>query len=526
MVEKLVDFHFKANKKIITEGENGELCYFIKEGNVVCVKNNKIISTISKGGYFGEQALLANSLRTATVIAETNVNCIGLNRNHLEEALGSQLEKVILLNSINIAFSRSELFSKLDKTQKNKIIEGLQIIKYPSDSLVIEENTSKKSKIWLVLHGKLKTSTEIFADSFMCIGDSEISSNSDEYFNENIYAAEDTDIGVIIMENVLECIGYNKCNLTIEDIKALKKINILRELPSGKLKEIIRCLNREKFSNSQVIVEQNTPGDQLFLIQSGTVDIIKDGVILRSITKNDYFGERSLLFDEVRTASAVAQGEVYCWVLSKQDFISNLHEISKKIIMKRIEMQDCKVKLSDLKYLKVLGKGAFGTVFLVAEIKTHALYALKVISKKKVERYGLHDYIILERNILKALNHPFILKLITNFEDSKKIYLLTEYVNGLNLYDLIRNSKHIPEENSKFYIACLILILEYLHERNIVYRDLKPENIRVEDDGYLKLLDFGSSKAIEERAYTVIGTPHFMAPEMILGQGYGFNADY
>ena len=115
---------YRAGEKIVSEGDPGDLFYLIKEGTVSCSQRSKEIRQMFRGDFFGEQALLANSLRTATVIAETNVNCIGLNRNHLEEALGSQLEKVILLNSINIAFSRSELFSKLDKSTE-KTMEPL-----------------------------------------------------------------------------------------------------------------------------------------------------------------------------------------------------------------------------------------------------------------------------------------------------------------------------------------------------------------------------------------------------------------
>ena len=189
-------------------------------------------------------------------------------------------------------------------------------------------------------------------------------------------------------------------------------------------------------------------------------------------------------------------------------------------------MQDSSVKLSDLAFIKVIGKGAYGKVFLVCEKTKDMFYALKVTSKKLIKRFELQDYIILERNILKALDHPFILKLVKNYEDTNNIYLLTEYVRGLDLFDLMRILNSITENDSKFYVACIILILEYLHERKIIYRDLKPENVRIDEDGYPKLIDFGTSKAISGRTYTIIGTPHYMAPEIILGQGYSYNADY
>ena len=526
LVEKLIEFQYLPNKKIITEGEHGDFCYFVKEGNVVCLRNKQIINRISQGGYFGEQALLSNSVRTATVIAETNVKCIALRRNDLEEMLGSELKKIILENSTRITIARSDVLSKLDKNQQNSLMDCLETVKYNKNTLLIEAGTLKKSNIWLILHGKLKNSSGIVAESFSCIGDLEISSNSEALFEENIFTAEDTDVGVTTRESFLACIGYDKCNLSIEEIKALKRVSILRILPSGKFAALCSCLTSEKFADNEIIVKQNSPGNQLFFIQYGTVEIFQDGVIIRSITKNDYFGERSLLFDELRTASVIAKGEVCCWTLSKQDFTSILPETSRKLIMRRIEMQDSSVKLSDLAFIKVIGKGAYGKVFLVCEKTKDMFYALKVTSKKLIKRFELQDYIILERNILKALDHPFILKLVKNYEDTNNIYLLTEYVRGLDLFDLMRILNSITENDSKFYVACIILILEYLHERKIIYRDLKPENVRIDEDGYPKLIDFGTSKAISGRTYTIIGTPHYMAPEIILGQGYSYNADY
>jgi cGMP-dependent protein kinase len=101
-----------------------------------------------------------------------------------------------------------------------------------------------------------------------------------------------------------------------------------------------------------------------------------------------------------------------------------------------------------------------------------------------------------------------------------------EYVKGHDLFDVLRSIDILKESDTMFYASCLVLILEYLHSLQIVYRDLKPENVMIDHEGYPKLVDFGISRIIQGRTYTVIGTPHYMAPEVITEKGYGMQVDY
>ncbi|OMJ91870.1 hypothetical protein SteCoe_5550 [Stentor coeruleus] len=90
---------------------------------------------------------------------------------------------------------------------------------------------------------------------------------------------------------------------------------------------------------------------------------------------------------------------------------------------------------------------------------------------------------------------------------------------------ILRHVGLLNNSDSQFYIASMILILQYLHERDIIYRDLKPENIMVDNQGFIKLVDFGTAKIIQGRTYTLVGSPHYIAPEVIVGKGYGKMAD-
>jgi cGMP-dependent protein kinase len=104
-----------------------------------------------------------------------------------------------------------------------------------------------------------------------------------------------------------------------------------------------------------------------------------------------------------------------------------------------------------------------------------------------------------------------------------------EFIKGSELFDVIREIGLLSKQVARFYIASLILCIEYLHMKNIIYRDLKPENVMVESTGYLKLIDMGTAKRLKPsngyRTFTIIGTPHYMAPEVMKGKGYTFAVD-
>jgi serine/threonine protein kinase len=224
--------------------------------------------------------------------------------------------------------------------------------------------------------------------------------------------------------------------------------------------------------------------------------------------------------------------------------VSNINkpEIPKKNIEKKMsqnfksigenileENKESKVTLQDFLKLKVLGRGAFGKVILVKFLKTNELYALKVLKKKIIIKRKQIDHTKTERYVLEKLNHPFIVKLHFAFQDEKKLYLVTEFMQGGELFfHLLHNSKY-KEKDVRFYMSEILLAIEYMHSQNLIYRDLKPENILIAKDGHIKLADFGLSKLLtepSEKTYTICGTPEYLAPEIILEKGYDKTCDW
>ena len=281
----------------------------------------------------------------------------------------------------------------------------------------------------------------------------------------------------------------------------------------------------EVYTDQQPVFRQGDVGEAFYIVKTGQVQVVKDGVALRNIAKNDFFGERSVLSNDVRTAGIVSVGQSECWVLHQADFLTIVDESISRLLIKRIQLQDDSITMDDLSIVKLLGKGMFGCVFLVVHKVKRSLYALKCVQRRKIRMFDIAENLQLERRLLLQIDHVFVMKLVKTFKDDRHVYFLTEYVNGQDLFDVIRVLGLLKEIECKFYSACMLLILEHLHEKGIVYRDLKPENVMVDDVGYPKLIDFGTAKLISGRTFTIVGTPHYMAPEVVLGKGYGLPAD-
>lgn len=173
--------------------------------------------------------------------------------------------------------------------------------------------------------------------------------------------------------------------------------------------------------------------------------------------------------------------------------------------------------------LKVVGKGSFGKVMQVRKKDTNRVYALKTIRKAHIVSRSEVTHTLAERTVLAKVTSPFIVPLKFSFQSSEKLYLVLSFVNGGELFHHLQNEGKFSEERSRFYAAELLCALDHLHSFNIVYRDLKPENILLDLSGHLTLCDFGLCKlnmTENDRTNTFAGTPEYLAPELILGEGY------
>ncbi|KAL7419351.1 cytochrome c oxidase subunit 1 [Cryptotrichosporon argae] len=216
-------------------------------------------------------------------------------------------------------------------------------------------------------------------------------------------------------------------------------------------------------------------------------------------------------------------------------------------------------RLDDWEVVETLGTGTFGRVLLVRQrpsyrpISFHPIFphlyqsfdprmpspgatrehdgqlphfAMKVLRKSEIVRLKQVEHIRSERRILERVRHPFVVELYATYQDNVNVYMLLSYIPGGELFSHLRRAGRFTPDVTRFYLACIVLAIEHLHSRNIIYRDLKPENLLLDRSGYLRIADFGFAKVVQDRTFTLCGTPEYLAPEIVLSQGHGKAVDW
>lgn len=543
------------------------------------------LSHIGTGDCFGESALLTDAHVDCTVLTLSRTELLCISSRELREVLGADFKACLERNLLLTGLKKSPAISQFSSTQQYEILKAMIVNEYRAGQK-IEDGI----RFLIVLEGSLRGNTQGSAvvlersdwyeegTAFVGRGATILppvspppaspptpsrgqarSRRSPRASASAITApsspggsgghgrgqGELTDlttgpqgarIGVLSKDGLVralkelglsEVVSAEDASAYTQKMIVARKVHIFRHLSQEQTDKLVKSFVLQRYRKGAHVIRQGEVGSSFFVIVEGEVAVYIDGVKRRSLSKNAYFGERALLFDEPRTATVeVLSAEAQLWSVEKSTFSQIVKGNMQQELMNRIRLQDTDMTLKELKQIRVIGTGAAGVVRLVRHKKTQMRYALKRVLKQA----GVApEEVRRECSLLAETDHPFIMTLVKTFETTKSVYILSELITGGELHGAIRQIPTVlSRAQAQFYTGSLLIVLEDLSDKGIVYRDLKPENVMLDAQGYLKLIDFGIAKKLEEgksRTFTMIGTPHYMAPEVMRGHGYGTEVD-
>ena len=233
--------------------------------------------------------------------------------------------------------------------------------------------------------------------------------------------------------------------------------------------------------------------------------------------------------------------------------LSNVNPSKLNIIKKELFEQE-KIKfrksrekqtITEYKPISIIGRGAFGEVFVCMKKDTEEIVAIKKIKKDLLIQKNQVIHIINEQRLMSNIKSPWIVELKASFQENDYLYLVMEYCPGGDLMNLLITKDILSEKEAKFYLAELILAIESIHKFDCIHRDIKPDNILIDSDGHIKLSDFGLSKISEKifeennnninndaniythnKNYSCVGTAFYVAPEVLNKTGYDKEIDW
>ena len=184
------------------------------------------------------------------------------------------------------------------------------------------------------------------------------------------------------------------------------------------------------------------------------------------------------------------------------------------------------IKLQDYEIGDTIKEMPLGKVKIAKNKRSNEHIVIKIYKKSQIIKNELTQHIINEVTLFRKISHPWIISCLGTTHDEKYLYFAFEFIPGGDLFNLLKLENNFSIDKAQFYAAQIVFIFEYLHSNNIVYRNLKPENILLNKNGYIKISDFQIAKEVEDRTYTMCGTPGYLAPEIILNKGYGLSVDW
>ena len=532
---------FDCGEFIIRQHEPGDKFYIIDQGNVQVHIDGQLVATLSSGTYFGERALVQNDVRNADIIADDLTTCFTIDRGSFQQFFES-LEHAWTFSVLR----GMPIFVSMSDMQLLQLAQCMRSAHFSRGSAIFKAGDPGKS-FYIVEKGECRIVSPkgeelAVCTKGKCFGELALLTNAPR--KATVLAQTEVLLLECSIQTFQKYLGHLNDLTDMWKIEKLAKVPLLSNLTREELSSLSGCLVDKTHESGDIVFREGDAGDSFCIIETGHCSVLKstgssNGQMkeIAVLGPGQYFGERALLCQDPRTATIVSKTRLKLLELHRSDFFKHLKNVHDALSMHvgKLQSQDAlihvpgKLKKGDFKLIGVLGKGAFGKVYLVRCKLNNTKYALKCIKKDKVITSRLTEHVIREKEVMEHIRSPFLVSLASSFQDATNLYMLMQVVEGGELfYHLTERSSPFTEDEAKFYAGCVILGLEYLNDKGICWRDLKPENILLDISGYAMLTDFGFAKSIPRgsKSFTVCGTPEYLAPEIVLQSGHTHSVDW
>lgn len=581
------DVEFADGSTIINQGDEGSEFFVIKNGKAQVEIAGKNVADLKVGDYFGENALLRNEPRNATIKAAGTVQALKITRDAFTSlGLGEKLQfpkRGAVAGGVNVLAEikppspktpeQTELIARALKANVNlntiahlddERIKAITAVMWKEDissgQKVVTEGDLQADYFYVVQSGSFSITKEEKRQSVAQalsqeMGTVEAGGSFGElallYFAPRaatITAKSDASVWVTARQQFKEVLLKANEGEAKANVQHIQKCNVFKALKDGEQKQLAEAMHEMTFAKDETIFEEGEAGTQFFLLIAGKVAVIKGGKEVSQLeatpAQAQYFGEKALETNAPRAATikVVSDSAKALWI-DKESFemlLGSMADLEKrgrdgnaevKVVTVAPTAGEAKrfgnIKFATLKKKGLLGCGGFGAVELVEVEGSGDTYALKALSKGYVVKSGMQASVMSEKNVQLMCDSPFVVKLYETYNSKEHLYFLLELALGGELYATY-NKKNLwgSEKCARFYVAGTIFAFEHLHSKKIIFRDLKPENLLLNDKGHVKLTDMGLAKVVVGKTFTTCGTPDYFAPELIASKGHNMAVDW
>jgi len=541
LIDAMAPHDSPAETVIIRQGDIGDYFYVVEEGRIDFQVDGNSVGNCGRGASFGELALLYDSPRAATCVADTFCKLWKVDQHTFRYMLAKQ--QANQNKQINSILVKVPFLSGLEDNHLSKIIDALTTVHFKKGEYIFKKGDIG-DMFYILEKGTAKVHDIGFGDTKF----DDIDIESGAYFGERALLTGEPRAATVTATSDCVCLALSRESFeaTLGPLQALidraMTKRVLISIPSfgesyiesHEIDRFLDLMDEVKYKKGEIIMEEGKPiKPALQIIVKGKVTIVSNKGEINNLQNGGHFGESTLQMKtgDPGKATITAIQDTTVQVLSKkmvESVVGSTVRLGQARGLINARESKVSIKYKNLKKIRILGIGTFGKVWLCVEKTSNKVFALKLMDKKQCIEYKQHEGVIREKNILANIDHPFLLKMWASYQDDGHLMMLLDLIQGGELFSVLHTDTRdgVSNADAVFYAACVLEGLGHLHERNIAYRDLKPENALIDAKGYCIVVDYGFAKVVTSKTFTLCGTPEYLAPEIILSKGHNKGVDY